>query len=183
MSGLPHSNFSDDAIGGAFVATGDLVLWHVVAAAYSGAILGDQAGYLIGRYGGAPLIEKVAHSPVRAAALGRARAMVDRSGGLGVFFSTWLTAPLEPWVNFIAGATGLSWARFTIWDLLGEIIWVTLYVDLGFAFASQIATVAEIMSDVIGLIAATTIAIVAIYGSGLPCTNKSRPIFECHLAY
>jgi membrane protein DedA with SNARE-associated domain len=85
--------------------------------------------------------------------------MVDRSGGLGVFFSTWLTAPLGPWVNFIAGATGLSWVRFTFWDILGETIWVSLYVGLGFVFASQIGTVAEVMGNVIGLIAAATVAI------------------------
>ncbi|MGH1360793.1 MAG: DedA family protein [Burkholderiaceae bacterium] len=144
--------------GGAFAATEDLVLWQVIAAAYTGAILGDQAGYLIGRYGGTPLIEKVARSPARAAALARARAIVDQYGGFGVFFSTWLTAPLGPWVNFIAGATGLSWTRFALWDLLGETIWVALYVGLGFAFANHIATVANIVSDVIGLLVALTLA-------------------------
>lgn len=148
--------------GGAFVATEDLVLWHVIAAAYCGAVIGDQTGYLIGRYGGAPLIEKVARSPARAATLTRARSIVDRSGGLGVFFSTWLTAPLGPWVNFIAGATGLSWMRFTFWDMLGETIWVSLYVGLGFVFASQIGAVAEVMANVIGLIVAATVAIATV---------------------
>ena len=146
--------------GGAFVDSGDLVLWQVIAAAYGGAVIGDQAGYLIGRYGGTPLVERVARSPTRAAALTRARAMVDRYGGLGVFFSTWLTAPLGPWVNLIAGATGLPWQRFTIWDVLGEIIWVSLYVSLGFVFSSQISAVADIMSDVIGLVVAVTLALV-----------------------
>lgn len=162
--------------GGAFVATEDLVLWQVITAAYGGAIVGDQAGYLIGRYGGAPLIEKIARSPVRAATLNRARAMVDRSGGLGVFFSTWLTAPLGPWVNFIAGATGLSWARFTFWDILGEVIWVTLYVGLGFVFASQVGTVAEIMGNVIGLIAAAAVAIAMILWIKGTLPSKSKPI-------
>ena len=146
--------------GGAFVASGDLVLWQVIAAAYGGAVIGDQAGYLIGRCGGTPLVEKIARSPSRAAALSRARTMVDRHGGLGVFFSTWLTAPLGPWVNLIAGATGLSWRRFTIWDLLGETIWVSLYVGLGFVFSRQIGAVVDIMSDVIGLVVAVTVAIV-----------------------
>ena len=52
--------------GGAFVASGDLVLWQVIVAAHGGAIIGDQIGYLIGRHGGAPLLEKVARSPTRA---------------------------------------------------------------------------------------------------------------------
>lgn len=148
--------------GGAFAASEDLVLWQVVAAAYGGAVLGDQAGYFIGRYGGAPLTERLARKPSRAAVLARARSMVDRHGGLGVFFSTWLTAPLGPWVNFIAGATGLSWRRFAFWDVMGEIIWVSLYVGLGMIFASQVSVVAEIMGNVMGLIAALAVAIIAV---------------------
>ncbi len=97
----------------------------MVSAAFVGAVLGDQAGYLIGRFGGAPLVERLARSPAAPAVLGRARALVDRRGGLGVFFSTWLVAPLGPWVNFIAGTTGLNWLRFTLWDVLGEAVWVT----------------------------------------------------------
>ena len=146
--------------GGAFVASGDLVLWQVISAAYGGAVIGDQAGYLIGRYGGTPPVEKIARSRPRAAVLSRARAMVDRYGGPGVFFSTWLTAPLGPWVNLIAGATGLSWLRFTIWDLSGEAIWVSLYVSLGLVFSRQIGAVADIMSDVIGLVVAVAVAVV-----------------------
>ncbi|MGI9434369.1 MAG: DedA family protein [Geminicoccaceae bacterium] len=145
--------------GGAFVASGDLVLWQVIVAAHGGAIIGDQIGYLIGRHGGAPLLEKVARSPTRAVSLRRARALVDRYGAFGVFFSKSLTAPLGPWVNLIAGATGLSWRRFAISDLLGETVWVSLYVSLGFVFSSQISAVADIMSNVIGLTVAMTVAV------------------------
>lgn len=144
--------------GGAFVAAGDLALWQVVAGAWGGAILGDQTGYLIGRHGGAPVVERISRTPARRAVLARARALVDRRGGLGVFFSTWLFAPLGPWVNFIAGTTGLSWLRFTIWDVLGETIWVTVYVGLGYAFASQIEALSEILGSAVGLLAALAVA-------------------------
>ena len=121
--------------GGAFVATGDLSLWTVVLAAYAGAVLGDQTGYVL------------------------ARALVERRGAVGVFFSTWLLAPLGPWVNFVAGATGFSWARFALWDILGEVIWVTTYVGLGYAFSSSIGTVADVMGNIVGLLVAVTVAI------------------------
>ena len=144
--------------GGAFVASGDLLLWQVVAAALTGAILGDQTGYLIGRHGAAPLVAHVARSPKRRAALARARALVDRRGGVGVFFSTWLVAPLGPWVNFIAGTTGLSWRRFSVWDVLGETIWVSVYVGLGFGFASRIEAVADLLGNAVGLLAGRALA-------------------------
>lgn len=145
--------------GGAFVASGDLTFWTVGLAAYAGAVIGDQAGYFIGRYGGSPLVARLARSPARAAVLERATALVDKRGGMGVFLSTWAVAPLGPWVNFIAGATKLSWRRFAIWDVLGETVWVTVYVGLGYVFMDQVATVAEIMGDVIGLLVAAVVAV------------------------
>lgn len=147
--------------GGAFVASGDLDIWTVATAAHIGAILGDQTGYFIGRTGGAALVERLSRSPARASVLARARSLVDQRGGLGVFLSTWAVAPLGPWVNFIAGATGLSWVRFSIWDVLGETVWVTLYIGLGYIFMDQVATVAEIMGDLIGLAVALVVAAAA----------------------
>ncbi|HCQ65853.1 MAG TPA: DedA family protein [Rhodobacteraceae bacterium] len=147
--------------GGAFAAAGDLSLWQVVAAAWIGAVLGDQTGYTIGRFGGSALVERLARAPARAAVLARARDLVDRRGGIGVFLSTWAVAPLGPWVNFIAGATGLSWVRFTVADVIGEVIWVTLYTGLGQIFASNITLVADAMSDIVGLTVALVVAFAA----------------------
>lgn len=145
--------------GGAFVASGDLTFWTVGSAAYLGAILGDQTGYFIGRVGGRALIARLARSPARAIVIKRARRLVDKRGGFGVFFSTWALAPLGPWVNFMAGATGLSWRRFSVADVMGETVWVTVYVGLGYVFMDQVSTVAEIMGDVVGLLVALAVAI------------------------
>lgn len=148
--------------GGAFITTGDLLLSEVIIAAFGGAVLGDQTGYAIGRFGGAPLVERVARSPKREKIVIRAQKTVDDRGGLGVFLSTWLFAPLGPWVNFIAGAGGLSWLRFTTADVLGEMIWVSVYVGLGIVFSQQITNVADIMGNTLGLLAALAVAYVMI---------------------
>lgn len=161
--------------GGAFVAAADLALWQVLAGAFTGAVLGDQAGFLIGRYGGTPLVERLARAPSRKAVLGRARGLVARHGGVGVFLSTWAIAPLGPWVNFIAGATGLAWRRFTLADVLGEAVWVMLYVGLGFVFASQITTVAEIVGDAMGLVVALVVALAsALWIRGVLKAQRAR---------
>lgn len=143
---------------GAFVAAGDLVFSQVYGAALFGAIAGDQTGFQIGRRGGAPLLERLRTSEARAAVIGRAERLVDRFGGIGVFFSTWLFAPLGPWVNFVAGAARLSWVRFTIWDTLGELIWVSIYVGVGYSFAANIAEASEVAGNVIGVMAALALA-------------------------
>lgn len=147
--------------GGAFSAAGDLALWQVALAAWIGAVAGDQAGFLIGRLGGAPLIARLARAPARASVLARARAVVDRHGGTGVFLSTWAIAPLGTWVNFIAGATGLDWRRFTLADVLGEVVWIVLYVGLGYAFAAHVALLADLLGNAVGLVAALCVALAA----------------------
>lgn len=147
--------------GGAFVASGDLDAWPVGLSALAGAILGDQTGYLIGRLGGGALVARLSRSPTRAAVLKRATDLVDRRGGMGVFLSTWAVAPLGPWVNFIAGATGLSWLRFTVGDILGEVIWVTVYIGLGYTFMDHVTVVAQIMTDIVGLVVTLVLAAAA----------------------
>lgn len=144
--------------GGALAASGDLSAFILITAAFTGAVLGDQTGYFIGRRFGRRALIRLSRHRGRAKVVARAEQMVEDRGGLGVFISTWLIAPLGPYVNVVAGAAGLRWARFTLADVLGEAIWVNLYVWLGFAFAGSLTLVAELVGDVMGLIAALVIA-------------------------
>ena len=156
---VPVPTFAVMLSGGAFAASGDLVLWQVIAIAYVAAVLGDQTGFQIGRRGGPSIIARLERNDKRAMLISRAQITIQSWGGIGVFFSTWLFAPLGPWVNLVAGAVGLSWARFTAWDAAGEAIWVTLYVSLGFLFAERLPELTELVGDWAGLITSATVTI------------------------
>lgn len=145
--------------GGAFVASGDLDPAAVILSAFGGAVLGDQTGFHAGRYGGARLSGRIAASPARAALLTRAEGFVGRWGGTGVFLSTWLFAPLGPWVNVVAGATGMPRLRFTAWDITGEAVWVLIYVGLGYSFAASIETLAGTIGNAVGALSAGVVTI------------------------
>lgn len=145
--------------GGGFVASGDLTLVTALGAAYFGAVLGDQVGFQIGRRTG-PLIEaRLADAPKRAALHKKAGILTDRHGGIGVFLSRWLFSPLGPYVNFAGGATGLNWLRFTLWGSIGELVWVMLYVGLGYGFADRITELADILNNASGFLAAGLVTI------------------------
>ena len=157
--GLPLPGETALIASSAAAGAGKLGIWQVVIAAFVAAILGDNIGYLIGR-SGAPLLDRLsARHAKQAALIARARALVARRGGLGVFFSTWLVAPLGPYVNFIAGASGLGWLRFLLWDAAGEAIWVGGYITLGYVFADQLAQVADIAANASGFLAAAAVAL------------------------
>jgi membrane protein DedA with SNARE-associated domain len=145
--------------GGAFVASGDLAAIPVVAAAFIGAVAGDQIGFRIGRVGGHRIEAWLTRAPARATALARARSLVTRWGIAGVFFSRWLVSPLGPWVNLIAGATDMSALRFTLAGAAGEAVWVALYVGLGFFFAANIGALSYVLGNAVAAVTAGAVAI------------------------
>lgn len=147
---------------GAFAASDDFVLWQVFATAWVAAIIGDQTGYQIGRASGATLLARLEGRPSRARVIARARAVVLRYGGTGVFLSRWLFSPLGPYVNLIAGAADLSRARFTVWGAMGEAIWVAVYVGLGYAFAARLDALTRIVADWSGLVFALGLGLGAV---------------------
>jgi len=156
---VPIPTFAIMLAGGAFAASGDLVLWQVLAVAYLAAVIGDQSGFQLGRWGGQTVLRRLAGSPRRAALMARANLLIDRWGGFGVFFSTWLFAPLGPWANFAAGTVGMPRLRFLAWDAAGEAIWVSAYVGLGFLFGSRLSALVELVGDWVGLISSAGISL------------------------
>jgi membrane-associated protein len=70
-----------------------------------------------------------------------------RWGGSGVFFSRWLFTPLGPAINIASGIAGLSWPRFSFWGVAGEVVWVSIYIALGYSFGSNIETLAGILGN------------------------------------
>ncbi len=141
---------------GGFVASGDLSLVESAGAALGGALIGDQAGYFGGRWGGSHLIQRLS---ARADPLARATTLLATRGGIAVFLSRWLVSALGPHVNIAAGAAGLPWLRFTLWGALGEAVWVAVYVGAGFTFSGNLAAASGMAVDLLGLLATGAVAI------------------------
>ena len=141
---------------GGFAAAGDLVLWQVVSAAILGAVAGDQVGYGAGHLGGAPFLDRLAKAPARAKVIDRARNTMEAKGGIAVFLSRWLFSPLGPYVNVISGAMRHNWLRFTLWGILGEVVWCVIYVLMGRAFAGNMNAASDLLGSILGFVATGT---------------------------
>ena len=131
---------------GSFVAQGELSLWPVLGLASAGAIIGDNIGYVLGRWGGRrihtwfpKLFEKDR--------LRKTENWLKRWAGAGIFFSRWLLTPLGPVVNITSGLTHYSWPRFLVYCVTGEVLWVLLYVLLGKIFSGQVQVMSEFFGD------------------------------------
>jgi membrane protein DedA with SNARE-associated domain len=131
----------------------------VLVVGSAGAIIGDQIGYGLGRWGGRRLVRRITNKMGGEDKLIRAEAFSHRWGGAGVFFSRWLVGPLGPWINLSSGITAYPLARFILWDVLGEVVWVVLYVLLGKLFSDRVEVLAEFLGNlswvIVGIIVTT----------------------------
>jgi membrane-associated protein len=146
-------------IAGSMISQGAMNLWIAIGAAGAGSILGDQAGYAIGRWGGPKAVAKLgrlARKPGRVEAI---EAKAKAWGGPGIFVTRWLLSPLGPWINLASGTAGYPWPRFLFWDALGELTGAALYISLGRYFSDRVMALDGVLGNVTWAVVALLTAI------------------------
>lgn len=111
-------------LGGVLAFQGTVPLWAVITVAISGAVIGDQIGYWVGRKYGERLLRKVPDRLLSEARLARAQAYLRRLGAKGVILGRW-TAALRALVPGLAGMARMPYRRFFVANLLGGAVWAT----------------------------------------------------------
>lgn len=143
---------------GAFIAAGDMNLVAVLLAACLGAMIGDQIGFFAGRYGGAPLWDRLRAAPRLSAPLDRAAAELDRRATAAVILSRFPLSAIGPSVNLVAGATGVGWARFSLGVAVGDAVWVSVYLVGGTFFADRVKALGTTLTSALAAVAALALA-------------------------
>jgi membrane protein DedA with SNARE-associated domain len=143
---------------GSFAKQGEMHLSTVMLAASGAAILGDQIGYGFSRWAGRRLVKRVARRVGGEEKFHKAEALSKKWGGAGVFFSRWLVTELGPWINVTSGITKYPWRHFLLWDVLGETLWVVLYVLLGYFFSDRVQFIVQILGNLAWAILALLVA-------------------------
>ena len=134
---------------GALAGNGRLSLWLASALALAGTVVGDLVWYEIGRIGGQRVLKWMCRMAIEPDTCVRNGAETLTTHGA----SALLIAKFVPGLNSIgqplAGALGMPRRRFVIFDVLGAVLWVGLYIGLGFAFHDQLAE-AVLLADRLG---------------------------------
>jgi membrane-associated protein len=97
----------------------------VIALAAAAAIVGDNAGYVIGRKGGRWLLLRPGpFARHRARVLEAGEPFFARHGSKAVFVGRWILG-LRTWASWLAGASRMPWRSFLLWNAAGGISWAT----------------------------------------------------------
>lgn len=133
---------------GAFIGGGQFPLPTLVSGGIVAATLGDSLGYLIGARGGAAAIARWGpRLGVRPEAIKRAEGLLARWGGITIVLTRFLFTPLGPVVNIVCGTTGYPFRRFLVYDVIGEAIWVCLYIGLGYLFGANWESLTDLLTN------------------------------------
>ena len=107
---------------GAMAGAGLLSLPMVLALLLIAAILGDQCNYLIGRHFGTRLL----HSDARwfnRDAYNKAHAFYERFGGITIVIARFMPF-VRTFAPFVAGVSHMSRKRFSMFNIVGAVLWV-----------------------------------------------------------
>ncbi|HEY6692928.1 MAG TPA: DedA family protein [Solirubrobacteraceae bacterium] len=131
------------AVGGAAAAHGTVELPLLIAAAWAGGVLGDAAGFALGRrHGRALLLRSAPKVGVGADRVVRLERLMGRWGGV-VLVAGRFVGVVRAFGPFLAGASAMPLRRVAGYSLVGAGVWCGAMIAAGYAFAGSLESHAD----------------------------------------
>jgi membrane-associated protein len=154
---------------GTFAALGSLDLWLVVVLLVGAAILGDTVNYWVGAWIGPRAFSGNVRF-LRKDYLDRTHAFYEKHGGKTIILARFVPI-IRTFAPFVAGVGAMSYPKFITYNIVGAVLWVGLFVPLGYFFGN-FPTVKENFALVILAIIAISILPIALEAIR---ARRSRP--------
>ena len=139
--GLPLPGETMIVLSGALAGDGKLNVVAVALVAFVAAVAGDNVGYLIGRFGGRPLVlhhgRRVGITHER---LARVETLMRRHGS-AIVVGARFVALLRQLNGLAAGTASMPWHKFLAANAFGAAIWVGLWTSLSYAFGRNLGLI------------------------------------------
>jgi membrane-associated protein len=138
-----------------------LSLTWVLLAAASGALIGAQTGYYIGRRSGPALIDRI-KSPKLHHGIKRSGEILDHYGHAKAIVLARFIPVVRTVLNPMAGALGVPPKTFALWQALGGLVWSIGVTIAGHALGSSIPNIDNYLLPIIALIVIVSLIPVAL---------------------
>lgn len=125
---------------GVFAGAGQLHLAYLLSLVTLCAIAGDQLGYLIGWRAGKALYQRPDSRFFRRKHLERAHEFYETYGGKTIILARFLPI-IRTFCPPVAGAAGMSYTRYFLYDIVGGFCWVWGMTLLGYTLGRTIPNI------------------------------------------
>lgn len=120
---------------GTFAGLGSLSYFWLYVLFTIAAVLGDNANYLIGKTIGKRIVESKKIKYLNETNLDKAHAFINKYGAKAVVLARFMPI-IRTLVPFILGIGEMNYKKFTIYNIIGGILWVSLFINLGYFFGN-----------------------------------------------
>jgi membrane protein DedA with SNARE-associated domain len=162
-SGIPFPGETMLVTAAVYAGTGHLSITGVIVAGALGAIIGDNLGYIAGRYGGRALVTRYGrYVRLRSEHLDYAERFFDKHGDKTVFLGRFV-AVLRAWAAFLAGTNRMRWPTFLLFNAAGGITWAVVFGMLGYTLGNNLPLLHKVISilGIGGVVVAAIVIIIA----------------------
>ncbi len=116
---------------GALCGAGLMSLPLAMAVLIAAAILGDQCNFLIGRYFGPKVFQWEDSRFFNKKAFDQAHAFYERYGGITIILARFMPF-IRTFAPFVAGVAAMGRAKFSLYNVVGALIWVLGIATAGY---------------------------------------------------
>ncbi|POZ63696.1 DedA family protein [Chromobacterium alticapitis] len=121
-------------VAGALAAMGQMDVHTLTGTLIVAGVLGNTANYTIGRYLGKALLQRYPRL-IKQDYLDKTHAFFERHGGKTIIFTRF--APiLRTFAPFVAGIGAMGYRQFTVYNVVGAVLWVAGFVYAGYFFGN-----------------------------------------------
>ena len=100
------------------------------------AILGDAVNYLMGKYFGEKLFSNPNSRIFRKSYLDKTHAFYEKHGGKTIILARFVPI-IRTFAPFVAGMGQMNYRHFAAFNVVGAVVWVTLFSYAGFLFGNE----------------------------------------------
>lgn len=139
--GIPLPGETVLIAGAVYAGSGRLNVVAVGVVGFAAAVIGDNIGYAIGRFGGRALVERWGrYVLLTAERLDKTEDFFNRHGGKIITIARFIEV-LRQANGIVAGISGMRWTRFLAFNALGAALWVGAWVSVGYFAGQHITTI------------------------------------------
>jgi membrane protein DedA with SNARE-associated domain len=139
--GVPVPGETILILGAVYAGTGRLSIYLVGLLGFLAAVLGDNTGFAIGRFGGRRLVDRYGrYILLTRERVDKATGFFERHGGKIIVVARFIEG-LRQANGIIAGITGMRWLRFLVFNAIGAALWVAVWTSVGYFSGSHIDTI------------------------------------------